>query len=259
MPGSRYHSPIVPKRLIICALGLLAAVLLLPFDQRIVGLLEGLGLHGDVRRELLALQQYGQFSFTVIAAILIWRLQPQRTRRLLDLALAAGLTALAATLIKRLTGRARPPFGDPWAFVGPFGSFDPGGGDPPVTVWSDSYVLASMPSSHTSAAVVLSVFIAILYPRLRVFAIVMASIVAACRLLFGAHYLSDVVAGAVLGGLIGGIVIRGYGGVRLLDWIWTRWIRPGDAPALPRVLATEAACARSNPAGRAAAESHPAV
>lgn len=220
-------------------LGLLGIALLIPIDQTLADLADRLRLGGDVRTELLALQQYGQFAVTVIAGVLVWRLDPKRTRRVLDLGLAAVSVALACRIIKQLTGRARPMFGDPIAFVGPFGTYDPGHGAEPVTVWSNSYALAAMPSSHTAAAVVLSVFLVALYPRLRVFAIVMAAVVGACRILFGAHYPSDVLAGALLGLLLGGAIIHGFAGVRLLDWIWTRWIRPGSAPALPRVLGQE--------------------
>ena len=228
------------RRWLFYALGLTCIAMLIPLDGLLAGFLSLDRLPGDVRRELEAIQQYGQLSVLVITAVLIWRLQPRRTRRLLDLGLAAGVTALAAQVVKHLAGRARPLYDEPLAFVGPFATFDPGNGAEPVTVWSDGYALASMPSSHTAAAVVLSVFLATLYPGLRGFAIVMAVIVGAGRLLFAAHYPSDVLAGAMLGMLVGGSIIRAYGGVRLLDWVWTRWVRPGDEPALPRVLAEEA-------------------
>ncbi len=215
------------KRIVLSvALAVLGAAALLGLDGPIMELVRPLKIGGDLRREMEAIQQYGQFSAIVLTAVLIWRLQPQRAWRLLDLGLAAGLTSLACQAVKRMAGRARPMFDDPWAFIGPLGTFDPGNGRDPVTVWSSSYDLASMPSSHAAAAVVFSLFLATLYPRLREFAIVMASIVGVSRVLFGAHYPSDVLAGAMLGLIVGGPIIRTSAGVRLLE----KLLGPGRVP-----------------------------
>ncbi len=225
--------PAVRKRIgLYAVIILLAGTALLALDGPVMRLVSPLKIGGDLRRELEALQQYGQFSALVLTAVLIWRLQPQRAWRLLDLGLATGLTTLACQAVKHAAGRARPMFGDPWAFIGPMGTFDPGGGRDPVTVWNESYDLASMPSSHTAAAVVLSIFLAALYPRLREFAVVMTSIVGISRVLFGAHYPSDVLAGAVVGLLVGGPIIGTCAGIRLLEKV----LGPGRVPG------AEAAC-----------------
>ncbi len=161
-------------------------------------------LGGDLRRSIEMLQQYGDVVTLLITALLVSVLDPARRRFLLDLAGAAILTGLAAVILKMVCGRPRPELGDSSFFAGPFLY--------PVTAkgahvllhswefWkSGASDLWSMPSSHTTAAAVLSVFLAYHYPRLRVFAGVMVVFVACARVLTGAHYASDVVMGAGVG------------------------------------------------------------
>ena len=96
-----------------------------------------------------------------------------------------------------------------------------------------------MPSSHTSAAVVLSVFVALLWPRLGWFALVMVVLVALSRVVFTAHWLGDVVVGAIIGSLLSYPIIRGFWGVRLLDAIWRTAVQRDASPALPAVISEE--------------------
>ena len=188
---------------------------------------------GDVLRELEALGQWGQLSSLVIVGILVCRLQPDRWRRILDLGLAAGLVSLAVLVLKLLIGRVRPRHESPFAFDGWLVRI----GDVPESL--SGYDLASMPSSHTSAAVVLSIFVAVLWPRLLWFAMVMALLVAFTRVVFVAHWMSDVVLGGLIALLVVPPVISGFWGVRLVDALWIRLVDRGAEPALPRVVAAE--------------------
>ena len=188
---------------------------------------------GDVVRELEALGQWGQFSSLVIVGVCLCRLQPARWRRLLDLGLAAGVVALLVLLVKVSVGRLRPSHERPFSFEGILMQM----GERPPDL--GSYDIASMPSSHTSAAVVLSLFVIMIWPRLAWFAVVMALLVAFSRVVFVAHWAADVVVGALVGGLIGYPIIRGLWGVRLLDAVWQRLVDRSSEPALPRVVRAE--------------------
>jgi undecaprenyl-diphosphatase len=198
---------------------------------------------GDVVRELQAVGQWGQFSSLVIVGVCLCRLQPERWRRLLDLALAAGVVALVVLLIKFSVGRLRPTHELPFSFNGLLMRI----GESPENL--GSYDISSMPSSHTSAAVVLSLFVIMIWPRLAWFAVVMAVLVAFSRVVFVAHWAGDVVVGALVGLLIGYPIIRGFWGVRLLDKIWNSLVDRTSKPALPRVVQAERSRLASSPGG----------
>ncbi|MGL4191222.1 phosphatase PAP2 family protein [Vibrio misgurnus] len=61
---------------------------------------------------------------------------------------------------------------------------------------SDRY---SLPSGHTAAAFVMATLIGYLYPQWYVAAVSWAGLIGLARVLLGVHFLSDVLAGAVLG------------------------------------------------------------
>lgn len=209
------------------ALGAALAALLVPIDGAVARWCRSLRIGGDVRRELEALQQYGAVSSLVIVSAVIWSLDRARRRRLADLALGVLAAGVAVSLAKVLFGRPRPEHSDPLCFLGPFGQYplDVRGPDGTTqTVLRHSWEfwrgissdLWSMPSSHTAYAVVLSVFLAGLYPRLRVLAVALACLVGLCRVLFGAHYPSDVIAGAAVGLAVGTGVVHAGAGSTLL-------------------------------------------
>jgi len=216
----------------------------IPLDPIAVRAARAVSLAGDLRRELELLQQFGAPASILIAALLIASLDPQRFRRFLDLLLAAGVMSLTALAGKVIIGRPRPRFDDPFAFNGFWNAYPiPRRDDPTATDLIHSFQLGadrveqlwSMPSSHTTAAVTFAVFLAVLYPRLRLFAVGMAALVASCRVLFGAHYPSDVLVGAGFAVLIATPLIRSGAGVRLLDAIWLRFIDKDATPAWPRM------------------------
>jgi len=213
--------------------GAIGAAALLPFDGAIVAVMRRFGdggaweVGGDLRRELLFLQQYGAVTSVLIVCAAIFVLDRTRRVRLLDLAAGVLVNALAVNAIKILVGRPRPRFNDPLHFSGPFHPYplvrdvDPiAPGVQPGTVWRHSWEvwgdissdLWSMPSSHTAAAMVLSAALVRLYPALRPLVLVLAVAVAACRVLFTAHYASDVVVGAAIGWVVGSASMDGRWG-----------------------------------------------
>lgn len=106
---------------------------------------------------------------------------------------AAGLAAVIGSgilvqIIKHLVGRARPRMTlPPWEHFGP--SFD-----------SD---LHSFPSGHTATSFALAAVLAARFPRQAWIFYGVAGVVGVGRVLGGSHYPSDVLAGVILGLVVG--------------------------------------------------------
>jgi undecaprenyl-diphosphatase len=101
-------------------------------------------------------------------------------------ALASGAGILLFLRLKRWTGRRRPCAIEPhcWATLLPPDQF-------------------SFPSGHSITAFAVTVALGSFYPVLLAGLLLCAVSVAASRILLGMHFLSDVVAGAAIGALLG--------------------------------------------------------
>ena len=97
-------------------------------------------------------------------------------------AIAAGVGIALFLRLKKATGRKRPVALEPhvWATLLPPDQF-------------------SFPSGHTITAFAVSVSLSVFYPSLTVGLLFCAVSVAASRILLGMHFLSDVLAGALIG------------------------------------------------------------
>jgi len=225
----------------VLALCAVAAAALLPVDgaaaefcRRFRG--DGdLTIGGDLRRTLSMLQQFGDVATSVLIGIVIFRLDPPMRRRMLDWVAAALAVSAATHVLKILFGRPRPTrlFNDVYPgydsalhFVGFWRQYPiPHGVDDGNVehVWRYSWELwagigsdlASMPSSHTSAAAALAVALSRMYPRITGLVWALVVIVGTARVLFGAHYPSDVVAGAGVGYAVAVLAMDGSWGRRL--------------------------------------------
>jgi undecaprenyl-diphosphatase len=124
--------------------------------------------------------------------------------RLTFLFLAIGVPGLFASLAKNMIGRARP-------FVG--GSANPFLYHP--FDWRPAY--ASLPSGHTTTAVAAAIAIGALWPRSRPYLWAYAVVIAVSRLVITAHHPSDVLAGALVGG-VGALLVRDWFAARRLGF-----------------------------------------
>ncbi len=203
---------------------LILAVLFFPFDGVISRSLKDLKLGPDFRVELQTLQQYGQFSVTVIGMAIIWLLDPQRRQRLLDWLAAVAVATFSCFLLKICIGRPRPKFDDPTTFVGLWSAY-PFPTKTGQTIFRYAWDLTSrhpwdlwsMPSSHAALATVMSVFLAYLYPRLRPFCVAMVIMVGVCRVLFRDHYVTDVCLGVAVGYVIAHYAVSRRWGIRVVE------------------------------------------
>ena len=87
------------------------------------GLPTTLALHfkGDVKRETRWFAQYGQFACTLVAAILVWRIDSRGYVKSASfgLLLIVTATSIASMVIKRLLSRVRPGRENAGKFLGP--------------------------------------------------------------------------------------------------------------------------------------------
>lgn len=102
--------------------------------------------------------------------------------------IAHGLAALISNLLKHAIGRPRPKF-----MHAGTGELAPSGG----SGWD------SFPSGHAMASCAVAMVLAIRFPKAKWPIMTVALAIAASRVFRGAHYLSDVAAGAFLGCLAG--------------------------------------------------------
>ena len=111
--------------------------------------------------------------------------------------LAVGAPGLVSAILKRLLGRARPggldEFGTLW--------FEPGS--------FFQYSLQSLPSGHATTSFALAFALVALFGRWLGFAYFLAALIALSRIVLGAHFLSDALAGALLG-TFGAMLVRNY-------------------------------------------------
>lgn len=122
-----------------------------------------------------------------------------RTGVLLFLTPAIG--GLGAEVVKLVSRRQRPEVSDG------FYSFRPPSGSPFSPGFYDLGNLG-LASSHASLAVAAALAAGLVFPRLRWVLILLAIATCLSRVLVGAHYLSDVVAGAMIGALAFRLVYR---------------------------------------------------
>jgi membrane-associated phospholipid phosphatase len=157
----------------------------------------------------------GSLPVLLAIGLLILLIDPSTRRRMLRL-LATLLTAAVTTgVLKVIFSRQRPgsiDLDDPlWSsFPGLFDSLGSGQQGTSLLNWS----LGGFPSGHVTSAVVAAVGLGWLYPRGRWLFTGIALLVAAQRLAFEHHFLSDLFAAAAVATLVAGILAssRGPGG-----------------------------------------------
>jgi PAP2 superfamily len=171
-------------------------------------------------------------SGILILALAVLAATTQRFARLTIVALivrlefifvAIAVPGLVVTVVKRLIGRVRPSVVGPFAYV-PFS-------------WRPDY--ASMPSGHATTAFAAAVALGALWPRARPLLWLYAVVIGASRIIIAAHYPSDVIAGACVGGFAA-LIIRNYFAARRLGFAAAPdgTVRALPGPSLRRIRST---------------------
>jgi membrane-associated phospholipid phosphatase len=119
-------------------------------------------------------------------------------------------TKLLLVPLKALFGRTWPLYGDPSFIVdGAFG-FYPFRGGPQY---------ASFPSGHAASVFVLGVIFWSAYPRYRLVYGAGAATISTMLIVGDFHFVSDVIAGALLGVGVGALVAAAWNGIRRSRWV----------------------------------------
>jgi membrane-associated phospholipid phosphatase len=151
--------------------------------------LEDLNGPGHLLREVVRFPASIYGGLAVFFLILV--VHPARWQRTVAAVVACLSADLTGSLLKMVVARARPDHAGPNTHLvfHPFHGFA-----------RDAAV--SFPSGEATAAFALATAVTLMYPRLRWPCYLLAAGVCAARLTSGAHYLSDVAAGAMIGTLV---------------------------------------------------------
>jgi membrane-associated phospholipid phosphatase len=133
----------------------------------------------------------GSVQMAAMGLLALWGWRGRRIERawsgLLGLGAAIG-AGVATQVVKHLVGRPRPRLDLPvWEYFGP-------------TLQSDMH---SFPSGHAATSFAVASLLAARYPRAAPLWYAAATAIGLGRVVSGSHHLSDVLAGAVLGLVIG--------------------------------------------------------
>ncbi|MEA2707844.1 MAG: hypothetical protein QOF78_445 [Phycisphaerales bacterium] len=171
-------------------------------------LLDGAGTDWAERSRLLrgvyplqsTLNAFGHAGTTVLlGAVLLFVFRARNAVALLTI--AGLLEGFVSHVVKWSVGRVRP-----WRGSGPF-VFHHFQGGPLGWLWDTGN--PSFPSGHTGVAFLNAAILSMLFPRGRVYFFILATLAAMTRVVQGAHWLSDIVGGAICALLVVKIVDAG--------------------------------------------------
>jgi len=162
----------------------------------------------DMLHEIVdAAEPFGDGTCVFVFCILIFLLDQARRRDLLMVIIASQGAGMVTNLIKINIARVRPA---EFTFDAPVGETFQGW----LTLTNFSSETQSFPSGHTTTAFGLAMALSLLYPRARWLFFSLAVLVGLHRVSVGAHYMSDVFAGAAVGYTVGLICCR----IHLWKW-----------------------------------------
>lgn len=129
-----------------------------------------------------------------------------------------GLPSLVAAIVKRLVGRPRPELLE-----------SVGAMDFRILSWLD-WTHQSFPSGHATTGFALCFVAGFLWPRLFPWVLTLAVLISVSRIIVGAHYATDIVAGAIVG-MLGAYAVRNL-------FAWCGWVfeRGGDGHVVRKPL-----------------------
>ncbi|MEM9411449.1 MAG: phosphatase PAP2 family protein [Planctomycetota bacterium] len=194
------------RNIVFIALGLLALSLISVFmDVEITRHRRTEVMPGDLRRIITLSEIFAHGFGIAVIFYAIWVLAPGKRWFLPRLASCAILPGIVVQCFKLFIARYRP------------GHFFPDYADHVAQTWigfypdgqlNMEYVTQSFPSAHAATAVGLATGLVWLFPQCRGLIIFLAGLASFQRVVAGAHWTSDVFAGAAISVLICGLVFR---------------------------------------------------
>lgn len=153
--------------------------------------------HAWLGRVFHGLETYGTVLIGA-AAVCLWLLARPGGDRKWKLAASSALAAAAlALLVNKVISSA-------WHRDRPYVAHPAAG----VHLWGPHKMDASFPSDHASAAIGIAVAVALLDPVVGALFLVLAVLIAIGRVVVGAHYPGDVLAGALIGAASAFLIVR---------------------------------------------------
>jgi len=168
-------------------------------------------VRGDVER-VFKLSEFFAHGFGIgVVLVGIWLLVPTKRRFLPRLLICVSLPGMIIHAIKILVARKRP--------LRYFREYPESGWDTWIG-WMPAkdkfalnfdYAFQSFPSAHTATAISFAIVMAWVFPRGRFLFLFLAFMAATQRIVFEAHWLSDVLVGAAIGVMVGSAMTRNWG------------------------------------------------
>lgn len=132
--------------------------------------------------------------FFILTILLLWK--ADKRNWILPLWFSFGISALISLILKTTVQRMRP-------FQLELVSLMPRLQEASYDIWNFSF-----PSSHAMFAFCAIPILFEQFPKLKKFWIILAVIIAFSRVYFGLHFMSDIIAGGLIGYVIGLIIVR---------------------------------------------------
>jgi membrane-associated phospholipid phosphatase len=210
--------------------GIVSTVLVLfGLDASLQPLLAGGELPGDLRRAIMLSEAFAHGSGVIVILLVLLSVQPDRWRRTAVVAACALGSGVAADLVKTIVHRLRPT-AMPAEISDPWGSFVGVGFSTVTETWAEnSHQLQSFPSAHTATAVGLAIGLSWCYGRGWIAFALLAVLAGTQRIVVGAHWPSDVLAGATLAIIVAPAFLL----------ISRRWVAAAPGPAAEQATTSD--------------------
>lgn len=192
---------------------LILAALLSRFDVAIISAADPEHWPGDVKRMFQLSEIFAHGFGVALVVFAVWNLSPERRRYIPRLISCVAFPPITAHIIKLLVARHRPTTYLDEDLVPQWPeSADPSWlGAGMEVAWNTHYSTQSFPSAHAAIVCGLAIGMSYIFPRGRNLFLVVAIIAAVQRVIFFAHWPSDVAVGASLGFLISGGLVQEWG------------------------------------------------
>lgn len=143
-------------------------------------------------------------GYCIVMIIITWRSMRSVAHKHLGLFASVAVSGIVANVIKVIACRPRPPL-----FI-----------ERGITEWNlfgfqMDYIWNSFPSGHATTGLAIAISGSFIYPRLRWLFWIIGIAIVLGRVILNAHYVSDVIAGSLLGAIvaiwIGNLLVKRYG------------------------------------------------